>query len=348
MTGSADATLDREGVTDFENVTDSAETWDLESLESWDREGDPDLEEEWKDLAPADTPDESVAQTPYAPAVRARLEPLLDAKRARAASAWNAARHPTKSGVDTATLLARLDRYVDRAAVEKAMQASAELRDLAADQTAALAVVAHQFQQKIYAPCPPRRQDPRDGTVGEGTLDALGFVRHRDASLNPLDALNVNFHVQGNTKAYRRLKEAHAADASVFKALGPDVTPKNWYYLFVNAPFLGRPLLKGVHLELMRRLRLAERWLLDQPQYRGMSPVELGVALGVDEDHHGGRTTTNTSMHTLGLAVDIGYIKNPWVAGQHGSDGKPNEGRNKALQGVSRNVAKLLTGVDEV
>ena len=352
--GTAEAEADWEGTQNLEDVTDSGETWDPETPASWNREGEPDLEEEWKDLAPADVPDEAVAQPPYAPAIRARLEPLLDTKRAAAAATWNAARHPAKSGVDTATLLARLDRYVDRAAVERAMQASADLQGLTSDPHAVLAVVAHQFQQKIQIPPPPpTKKHPKppdgvvDGKVGEGTLDALGFVRHRDASLNRVDALNVDFHVKGNTKAYRRVKEAYAAAASEFTALGPDVTAKNWYYLFVNPPFLGRPFLRGVHLELMRRLRLAERWLLSLPKYQGMSPVELGAALGIDEDHHGGRTTTNNSMHTLGLAVDIGYIKNPWVAGQHGNDGMPNKGRNDAFQTVTGNVARLLTGVNE-
>ena len=79
-----------------------------------------------------------------------------------------------------------------------------------------------------------------------------------------------------------------------------------------------------------------------------MSPVELGAAMNIDEDHHGGRTTTNNSMHTLGLAADIRYIKNPWVAGQHDNEGKPNESRNNAFETVTRNVSRLLGGTDEV
>ena len=78
-----------------------------------------------------------------------------------------------------------------------------------------------------------------------------------------------------------------------------------------------------------------------------MSPVELGAAMDIDEDHHGGRTTTNNSMHTLGLAVDIRYVKNPWVAGQHGNDGKPNRAAIVRSKSVSRNVSRLLRGTDE-
>ncbi len=321
-------------------------------------EDEVELEAEWKDLAAADVADDGVAQTPFAAAVRARLEPLLDGARTRTASAWNAALHPAKSGVDAAAILARLDRYVDRAAAERAMQGSADLRALAADPNAVLAVVAHQFQQKIYA-----SSRSRDGRVGEGTLDAIGLVRHRDGSLNAVDVLNASYHAKGNSKAYQRVKEVYRTDRAAFDALGSDVTPANWYYLFVDAPFLGVPFVKGVHLELMRRLRLAERWLLSLPAYRGMSAAELGAALGIDEEHHGGRTTANNSMHTLGLAVDVGYVRNPWVAGQHDAKGKrlvcwkcdptidrarwPRLCRNTKFEDVSRNVSRLLAGTDE-
>lgn len=343
LDGEAEPDLESDFEGDFETALES----DLEADEEIDLEG------EWDDLASAATPDDAVSQMPFAPAIRARLERLLDAKRALGASKWNAARHPAKSGVDIATLLSRLERYVDRAAVERAMQGSAELRDLAADQSAVLAVVAHQFQQKIYAAPPAAKpgataaSDLRDGQVGEGTLDALGFVRHRDSSLNRVDGLNVDYHVKKNSGAYQRVKETYRTDRAAFDALGADVTPKNWYYLFVNAPFLGRPFQKGVHLELIRRLRLAERWLFDRPQYRSMSPAEVGVALGIDEDHHGGRTKPTNSMHTLGLAVDIGYSANPWVAGQHGNDGTPNVGRNAIFADVTRHANLLLAGIDE-
>jgi hypothetical protein len=70
--------------------------------------------------------------------------------------------------------------------------------------------------------------------------------------------------------------------------------------------------------------------------------------MNIDEDHHGGRTTSNNSMHTLGLAVDIRYVKNPWVAGQHDNTGKLNVSRNSAFQTVTRNVSRLLDGTDEV
>jgi hypothetical protein len=296
-----------------------------------------DFQQEEKDLAPAHTVDESAAQPAFAHTVRERVESLLDATQIREASSWNSTRHPRTSGIDAPTLRTRLDRYLDSAAIEKAMRSSPSLRDLSIDAHAVLAVLAHQFQQKIYASV-----RNHDGKIGEGTLDALGFVRHRGDSLNSADAVNVRFHVRGNSRAFGRIKEVFKKDESVFADLGPDVSPKTWYCLFVNPPFLGRPFGKGIHVELIRRLRRAERWLQSRSLYRKMSPVELGAALGIDEDHRGGRTTNNSSMHTLGLAVDIGYLKNPWVAGQAES---PT--RNRYFQGVSRNVSRLLGGGEE-
>ena len=89
----------------------------------------------------------------------------------------------------------------------------------------------------------------------------------------------MRFHVKGRTKAFRRMQMSIATDSAAFEQLGADVSPKTWYRLFVNAPFLGRPFDRGIQVELMRRLRHAEKWLLGQPLYQGMSPVELGAAL---------------------------------------------------------------------
>ncbi|MGH9897029.1 MAG: hypothetical protein ACREA0_34530, partial [bacterium] len=205
-----------------------------------------DFEQEDKDLAPADTVDERAAQPAFPQAIRDRIEPLPDVTRVGEASAWNSAQHPSKSGIDAAALRTRFDRYLNTAAIEKAMRDSPGLSDLSTDPDAVLAVLAHQFQQKIYA-----STTRHDGRIGEGTLDALGFVRHRGDSLNPVDALNQKFHVRGSSKAFHRIKEVYKNDKAAFDELGSDVSPKTWYCLFVNAPFLGRPFVRGIHIELM-------------------------------------------------------------------------------------------------
>ena len=302
-----------------------------------------DFEEERSKLDPPDTVDDLAAQPMFPQAVRDRLGPLLDAKRTAEAVKWNSTWHPGRSGIEIATLCRRVERYLNRPAIEQAMKARTDLEALAASADAVLAMMAHQLQQKIFAGA-----DHHDGKVKEGTLDALGFVRHRNDDLNAVDALNEKFHVKGRSRAFRRVQEIHASDRHAFESLGADVTAKTWYELFVNAPFLGQPFDRGVHVELMRRLRLAEQWLVAQPAYRGMSPVQLGAALRIDEAHHGGRTANNSSMHTLGLAVDVGYVKNPWVTGQHDNTGQLNTKRNGNFQAVTRNVSRLIAGTDEI
>jgi hypothetical protein len=308
-----------------------------EECEVEDYEEELESEEEARELAPADTIDEAAAQPAFPKPVRDRIGPLLNAKLTGEASKWNAANHPGRSGIDSASLRARLEYYLNFTAIQQAMRDSAELKSLAGNPDAVVAIAAHQFQQKIYA-----SPGGHDGKIGEGTLDALGFVRHRGDLLNRIDTGNVNFHVQGKSKAFERLQQVYAADKDAFRELGADVSPHTWYRLFVNAPFLGRPFRLGIHVELMRRLRRAELWLLDCPAYAGMTPVEVGKAMEIDENHAGGRAKNNSSMHTLGLAVDIRYTKNPWVTGQAGS-----EKRNKYFQEVTRNISRLLEGKDE-
>ena len=107
-------------------------------------------------LVQADSIDEAAAQGLFPQSVGDRLEPLLDVAAARRASAWNAdASSPKVSGISAATLLTRLGHYVNRSAIESAMQERAGLKDLSGDAGAVLAVLAHQFQQKIYAAAKP-------------------------------------------------------------------------------------------------------------------------------------------------------------------------------------------------
>jgi hypothetical protein len=272
-------------------------------------------------VAPATSDiDEAAAQPLFPDSVRDTVGNLPGATALKSAIQWNAANHPTTSGVDVAAIDSRLARYVDRSAIEQSMRSNAALKDRAGDDAAVRAVMAHQFQQKIYA---DRAQ--HDGKIGEGTLDALGFVSRR--GLNRVDAANHRYHSgqdgAGKSAAYQRLESVYRTHQAEFQSVAPDLTPATWYLHFVNPPFLGRPFRNGIHLELIRRLRAAEARLNRMSAYASMSPVELGAALGVDEDHGGGRmnSKTSSSMHTFGLAADIGYIKNPWVPGRKAPPG---------------------------
>jgi hypothetical protein len=300
-------------------------------------------EREVDPLLAADTIDTDAAQPYYAATAMARVEALPTTKQLKAAKKWNADRHPAISGIEAATLRTRLEHYLDAKAIATAVAADKSLATFATDDAAMLAVYAHQFQQKVYADA-----KHHDGQIGEGTLDALGFVRHRGPKLNAVDGTSESFHTgkdkKGKSTAYERIVEVHAADPHVFDSLGSDVSPKTWYRLFANPPFLGRPFTRGVHVELVRKLRLAETWLAGQKAYADLTPVELGRKLKLVEDHHGGRVKDkkSTSMHTFGLAVDIGYTANPWIAG---NPDRPNG--NAAFIAISKRVSNLLSGTDD-
>lgn len=105
-----------EGDFDSDARKDPGEDWEAALPDDHEEyEGEPDFEEETNDLGPADTIDEAAAQTAFPQTVRERLEPLLTAKRTGAASKWNSARHPAKSGIDAAALRARFGQYLNLA-----------------------------------------------------------------------------------------------------------------------------------------------------------------------------------------------------------------------------------------
>ena len=123
-----------------------------------------------------------------------------------------------------------------------------------------------------------------------------------------------------NAKAQNYLNtpniSAALAGASDNPAGALAITAGNWFHQMLQATFLGQKFSNGIHVALVRRLRLAERHLLSLDAYRGLAPVELGAALGISEPHKGSRPTATTgSMHTMGLATDINYVGNPWLKG---------------------------------
>ena len=164
-------------------------------------------------------------------------------------------------------------------------------------------------------------------------------MRHRDDALNAVDALNIKFHVKG------RRRRSNACKSSIEVIKRPSNTSAPTSHRAPGIACSSTPRFSdgrsndGIHVELMRRLRKAEKWLLAHPLYRRMSPVEIGEAMNIDEDHHGGRPKNNNSMHTLGLAVDIRYLKNPWVTSQRDNEGKLNTKRNGFPGGQSQRLA---------
>ncbi|MFI6318266.1 hypothetical protein ACIBG8_12140 [Nonomuraea sp. NPDC050556] len=219
--------------------------------------------------------DRAAAVPPFPPAERARIvRPLLSDSAAK----WNSRTHPEISGVSLGEIQAALGAYVDVDAVRAVVRGSADL---------VLAECVRQFQTKCY-----RDERHHDGRAGASTLDSLGLIaraglRHPDAA-NPLAQRRLNRHSQ----AVRTTTEFTAA---------------TWFDHIVDPAVLGQRTGGGLHVLLVRRLRLAERHLL---ALTGLTPA----ALGLTEPHRGARPRSmTTSMHTLGLALDIAYTGNPWV-----------------------------------
>ena len=230
--------------------------------------------------------------------------PLLSPEQSARAVAWNRQRHPAQSGVDPAAIRTRLGQYVNLAGIESAIRFRNQLHPSAAPIQAgsppidAVFVEAvHQFQAKCFL-----ERSQIDGLAGEATLDSLGFVKRKGLR-------SVAQPHAGAVKQLRRKK--------IERLTGGEFTAADWFEHMMNPSFLGWRFKSGVHLVFVRKLRLAERWLLSLPRYRGKTPAELGRALGFDEtneEHKGGRPhTSSASMHTFGLAADVRYTGNPWI-----------------------------------
>lgn len=291
----------------------AGEAWDGESPFLAGEGPDDDAEGPW-DAGQAfedelgDTPatrDPLVAVPVWGQAERQRVaSPVLSTARSAKAAASNAKLHPARSGVTPDDLRAALGLYVDLDAVARAVSA-AGVPPGRAPFDAVLVEAIHAFQRKCYL-----KPGLADGVAGESTLDSLGLIRHRlPAAIDP-----TNDHVVSVVRARAQAIEA---------ATGGDFKAARWYADFVNPSFLGHKFKIGVHPMLARQLRLAERHLLSQPRYAGLTPVALGRALGFDEkseEHAGGRqrkagSKVSNSFHPYGLAIDVRHMLNPWIAG---------------------------------
>ena len=287
-------------------------------------------------MEPAPNVDDQAAEPAFSEALRKRLFPLLDAASLAQAVSFNTSQHPRVSEIPLVDLGRRLEVYVERDGVAKAMGGTPTALQVCAQ-------MAQQFQRKCF-----RETRFHTGTFDEPTLDALGFVRHRGRGLNKADRVNPTA-----AAILRR-----ALTRALTQPLGTDVTAATWFSFMLEAPFLGLTTRwgDGIHLELMRRLRIAQRSLWTLPRYRDLSPVELGDALlwdpaddspphGTDwtqpakpdaqlgDRHRGARPAiTKPSMHLPGLAVDLAYRANPWVGSL---SFKKVSGRAAALVGGS-------------
>ena len=158
----------------------------------------------------------------------------------------------------------------------------------------------HQFQKANYID--PNEQD---GILGVSTMDTMGFIRH---GLRP--RLN-NGGFYGQTQLNRS-----DVGPQVSQLTNNEFTTANWFEYILRPSWLGVKISDGVHLLLLRKLHEAEKWLLQQQQYSGMSSAELGRALGFAPTTRYSASRLSASpqaMHGFGLAVDIYVWGNPWI-----------------------------------
>ena len=277
---------------------------------------------------PAVPVDTAAAVPPFNTAERAIvLEPLLTPTQSAAAVAWSTRMHPTTSGVTLDDIGGALTNYVDATAVQAAI-VRRNTQDPAhrIDASAPLAVpviveCVHQFQRKCYLDL-----NQHDGQAGESTLDSLGLIARTGPGMRGAR--------RRHDGAQQRL---NARDRAVQAATANEFSAANWFDRMTDPSVFGltTKLGFGLHLVLVRKLRQAERFLLTLPAFRGMTPARLGSALGLTEKHGGARPTdaTTTSLHSLGLAIDISFLANPWVR------------RDASWQALTR-AASLITGTN--
>jgi len=244
--------------------------------------------------------DPVIATPAFSATQKTTLVSLLSPKDSDLAIRWNKDRHASKSGIDPDHIGIDLARYVDFAAVRNAIQQSGGKYTVGGTIDAVFVEAAHQFQAKAYF-----QKDEQSGGVGPSTLDSLGIINHK---LRPKIG-----QVYGRDVLKGISKEVSARTSNEFNA-------KNWFDFIVAPSFLGHRINRqhqGIHLILLRKLREAENYLLSLPAYKGMTPVQLGTAMGLDrKDVHysGGRISSDKqALHGVGLALDIDVKGNPWV-----------------------------------
>lgn len=253
------------------------------------------------------------------------ITPLMTSTEHASALRWNNVKFQRQSGVTKAELRQALANYVDIAAVARAMSSGATI--IASTSDDALVNAIHQFQRKCFVDV-----KQVDGKAGESTLDNLGLIAR--SGLRTVNRKNIG------RKRFLKKKAAKINGLS-----NGEFTHATWFDHMLNPSFLGRRFTKGVHLHLIRTLRKAEKYLLTLPAYAGKTPVQIGTALGINEEHKGARPTKkSSSMHTLGLAADINYLTTPWIVNPGNTKGTRQFIR--AMQRATRLISGWTGRVD--
>ncbi len=259
---------------------------------------------------------------------RSRLQtPLLSPNENATALIWNRDQHPRVSGLSLEKLSISLARYVEFSRVEQEItrynrsHTDAPIVLEQRPDNAVLVEAIHQFQLKCYLE--PKQHD---GLAGESVLDNLGL----------LDRSGMQSFDQPNATAQSRL---NGKAQQIEQETGGRFTAADWFKQMVNPTFLGQRFTNGIHRVLIQQLRRVEQHFFDQSP--DTTPVELGQRFGmvVDDLHRGMRFGKTASNHSFGLAFDLKYVGNPWIAG---NPDRPVG--NRYFEQTMARVARLMAG----
>ncbi len=213
-----------------------------------------------------------------------------------------------KLGLPYHTIISALKSHVDIRVLSSQLQernAKAVNQNYSIDPTftrvdSVFTEAVHQFQIGHFI-------DSRehDGILGRSTLETLGIYSHGlKAKLN-------SSRFYGKSQLNRK-----DIAPNIPILTNNEYTSSNWYDHIIKPAFLGIKISDGIHVILYQKLKEAEKWLRSQPQFSGLSPAKLGIALGFNSStrYSGARlSSAKQAMHGFGLALDINVAGNPWI-----------------------------------
>lgn len=172
-----------------------------------------------------------------------------------------------------------------------------------------------------------------------GTTEALSKRFGLDPAKAWMDTSEVPLPDKGDRKGKgkgKKRKPKTAAEMAVIKA-GYAGNWKEWTGALLTRDFLGQPI-KG-RPELHKRLMAAEAYLVAKEP--GLDAKALGKkmgAAGTRSDYRRPRKHSS-SMHSFGVAFDLGIADNPWILGQDPNKDKPEDMRAQANRDTKRVIA---------
>jgi hypothetical protein len=242
-----------------------------------------------------------------------------------------------KCGITLSDIRAAIGKKVDFSAIQQLLNSHNQITpgntyDINVTSTTQVDAVfteaVHQFQIDNYIDT-----KEQDGILGVSTLDTL-------------ELFNNKLRAKLNSSSFYGQQVLNKIKKEVSQATNGEFTADNWFTFIYNPAWLGIKIQDGIHLALLRKLKLAEAWLVSQPQYKGMTPAALGRALGLaGKSYSCARLSAdNQAMHGVGLAIDIDGYGNPWIGAGWITVGKGLAERTRFLDTLKQASGQKLAG----